>query len=109
MLRELKILLGLDLGETELDEKLNWILDSSKKRLKNLLGGIEPPEDLKYIIIEVSAARFNRIGSEGMEVNLVEGESQHFNSSDFAGYMDEINAYLSSVNGTAGKGGFKFL
>lgn len=31
------------------------------------------------------------------------------NSSDFAGYMDEINAYLSSVNGTAGKGGFRFL
>ena len=109
MLKELKILLGLELNENDQDDKLNWILDSSRKRLKNLLGGIEPPKELKYIIVEVSAARFNRIGSEGMAVNLVEGESQHFNTSDFAGYMDEINAYLASVNGTAGKGGFRFL
>lgn len=109
MLKDLKLLLGLDLDGDDLDEKLNWILDSSRKRLKNLLGGIEPPEDLKYIIVEVSAARFNRIGSEGMAVNLVEGESQHFSNSDFAGYMDEINAWLDAKNQTSQKGGLRFL
>lgn len=109
MLKELKLMLGLGLDDHEQDEKLEWILDSSRKRLKVLLGGIEPPEDLTYIIVEVSAARFNRIGSEGMSANLVEGESQHFSNSDFAGYMDEIKAYLDSVNGSGKKGGFNIL
>ncbi|MCI8940301.1 MAG: phage head-tail connector protein [Dorea sp.] len=109
MLKELKNLLGLELGETDLDDKLNWILGSSRNRLKNLLGGIEPPEDLEYIIIEVSAARFNRIGSEGMAVNTVEGESLHFSNSDFAGYMDEINAFLTRTEGSSKKGGFRFI
>ncbi|MCI9271684.1 MAG: phage head-tail connector protein [Dorea sp.] len=109
MLKELKLLLGIGAEEKDLDETMNWILDSSRKRLKNLLGGIEPPEDLEYIIIEVSAARFNRIGSEGMAVNTVEGESLHFSNSDFAGYMDEINAFLTRTEGSSKKGGFRFI
>ena len=92
MLKELKLLLGLGAEEKDLD-----------------LGGIEPPEDLEYIIIEVSAARFNRIGSEGMAVNTVEGESLHFSNSDFAGYMDEINAFLTRTEGSSKKGGFRFI
>lgn len=109
MLKELKLLLGIGAEEKDLDETLNWILDSSRMRLKNLLGGIEPPKDLEYIIIEVSAARSNRIGSEGMAVNIVEGESLHFSNSDFAGYMDEINAFLARTDGSSKKGGFRFI
>nr|DAG44312.1 MAG TPA: tail connector protein [Caudoviricetes sp.] len=107
MLEDLKSLLGLPEETDEaLDKRLNLILSGTKSRLKSLLGGIEPPEELSYIILEVSVIRYNRIGSEGLSAHTVEGESQSFSSNDFAGYMDDIQTYL---DGASRKGGFRFL
>ena len=84
MLKKLKQMLGLLKEDESMDDKLSWILDSTQARLKVLLGGMEPGDDLEYIIIEVSIARYNRIGSEGLSTHTVEGESQNFQESDSA-------------------------
>lgn len=73
-----------------------------------LLGGLEPPEELNYIIEEVSVIRFNRIGSEGLSSHTVDGESQSWSEDDFAGYKDDIQAYLDSQK-EATKGRVRFL
>lgn len=93
MLETLKMLLGLEDDESR-DELLNKIIDLATARLKLLLGGIEPPEELEHIIVEVSVARFNKIGSEGLSSHSVEGESQTFANDDFDGFKDEIQAFL---------------
>ena len=92
MLNNLKIMLGIE-GEDE-DAKLNLIINNTTARLKLLLGGIEPPEEMNHIILDVSVARFNKIGSEGMTSHSVEGESTSYGSNDFEPYMGEIQAYL---------------
>lgn len=96
MLSNLIILLGLD--ESELDDamksKLNLIISGATARLKLLLGGAEPPEEMNHIILDVSAARFNRIGSEGLTGHTVEGESLSFTDNDFSQFSDEIQAWL---------------
>ena len=94
MLNELKLLLGIEDGSQ--DDKLKLIISTATARLKVLLGGIEPPESLEYIIREVSIIRFNKIGSEGMKSQSVEGESMTFDENDFAGFMDEIQAFLDA-------------
>ena len=109
MLKDLKLLLGIEPEDKTQDDKLKWILKSVRERLKVLLGGTDPPDELKHIIVEVSVIRFNRIGSEGMTVNTVEGENQHFNNHDFVGFMDEINAWLDNKNKNSQRGGFRFL
>ena len=93
MLETLKILLGFTDDESR-DELLLKLIDLATARLKLLLGGIEPPEELEHIIIETSAARFNRIGSEGLSSHSVEGESQTFTNDDFAPFSAEIQAFL---------------
>ncbi len=108
-LENLKMLLGIDPEDSSQDEKLNWLLDSARARLKVLLGGLDPPPEMEHIVIEVAVIRFNRIGSEGMAINNVEGETQHFNSNDFSGFMDEINAWLDAQNQNSRRGGFMFL
>lgn len=108
MLENLKTLLGIQEGDTSQDKKLNLILDATKRRLKFLLGGIEPPEEMSYIILDVSVIRFNKIGSEGLSSHTVEGESQSWSTNDFAGYMDDIQAYLDSQKEVT-KGRVKFL
>lgn len=109
MLKDLKLLLGIDPEDKTQDKKLQWILKSARARLKVLLGGLDPPPEMGHIITEVAVIRFNRIGSDGMTINNVEGEDQHFSSSDFSGFMDEIHAWLDTQNPNSRRGGFRFL
>ncbi len=108
MLNELKLLLGIASDDYSLDEKLRLIISTASARLKVLLGGVEPPASLDYIIREVSIIRFNKIGSEGMKSQTVEGESMTFDDNDFSGFMDEIQAYLESQKESA-RGRVRFL
>ena len=109
MLNDLKLLLGLPrIISEELEQKLNLILSTTRQRLKFLLGGIDPPEEMNYIIIDVAIKRYNRIGSEGLASHTVEGESQAFAEDDFAEYKEDIQAYLDSLE-NATKGKVRFL
>lgn len=110
MLEDLKRMLGMPVQEDkELDQKLNWILTTTRARLKVLLGGIDPEKDLDYIITEVAIVRYNRIGSEGFQSHTVEGESVGFLSSDFDAYMDDIETYKNTKNIDTSKGGIRWI
>ena len=63
---------------------------------------------MAHIILEAAVARFNRIGSEGLSSHTVEGESLSFSENDFAGYLDEIQAWLDAQKGGA-RGRLRFL
>lgn len=108
MLENLKILLGIDSNDISLDEKLKLIISMTTKRLQLLLGGIEPPEEMEHIILEVAVVRFNRIGSEGMTSHSVEGESNSFADNDFNAYSAEIQAFLDSQKEST-RGKVRFL
>lgn len=55
MIEGLKVLLGLpEEIDEELENKLLLILKATKQRLRFLLGGLEPPEEMNYIILDVS-------------------------------------------------------
>lgn len=107
MLEKLKIMLCFE--DSTQDEKLMLILDSVESRLRLLLGGTDPPDEMEHIIIEVAIIRFNRIGSEGLASHNVEGETQSYASAnDFAPFMDEIEAYLQ-MQKDAKRGKLRFL
>ena len=99
MLDDLKLLLGIN--GTDLDEMLMVIIRSVRDRLLVLLGGTgDVPESLLYIVTEVSAIRYNRIGSEGMTAHSVEGESVSYSDNDFAGFMQEIADWRAAPSET---------
>jgi hypothetical protein len=108
MLKNLKLMLGIPLDDLSLDEKLKLIIQTVTARLTLLLGGMEPPESMDHILLEVSIIRFNRIGSEGVGSHTVEGESLSFNEDDFAPFADEIQAYLATQKDNA-RGRVRFL
>ena len=108
MLEDLKVMLGIASDDADRDKLLLLIISSATARLKMLLGGLEPPESLDYIVREVSIIRYNKIGSEGMESHSVEGESQSFSDNDFAGFMDDIQAFLDTQKESV-RGKVRFL
>ena len=108
MLKNLKILLGIAESNESLDQKLNILLSNARQRLKILLGGQDPPEELEYIITDVAVIRYNRIGSEGFSSHSVEGENITFTDDDFAGYRVDIQTWLNSQK-DAKRGKVRFL
>lgn len=106
MLEKLKMMLGLNptgatgatgsTGGDDLDTKLQWLLDTAAQRLKILISKNEVPDELQYIVIEVAIIRYNRIASEGMSANSVEGESLTWNDGDFDGFKGDIKAWLEN-------------
>ena len=108
MLENLKIMLGIALEDTSIDERLRLILTNTTSRLKLLICADDVPEEMEYIILEVATARYNRVGSEGLSSHAVEGETLSFAENDFNPYMEEIQAYLDAQN-TAKRGKVMFL
>lgn len=108
MLEDLKVMLGIASDDHDRDSLLLLIISSATARLKMLLGGVEPPDSLEYIIREVSIIRYNKIGSEGMGSHTVEGESQQFSDNDFAGFMNDIQAFLDTQKESV-RGKVRFL
>ena len=106
MLEKIKIILGI--ADKALDSQLNIIIANTTARLKMLLGGLDVPENLNYVVTEVSVKRFNRIGSEGITSHTVEGESMSFTDDDFAEFAGDIQSYLYSV-AESKKGKVRFL
>lgn len=91
--KQVKTLLGLK-DTTKADDLIQTIIEMTEARLLNLLGSPEEvPTSLLFIVTEVSVARYNRIGSEGVSSHNVEGESMSWNDNDFDAYKDDIAAY----------------
>lgn len=86
---DVKALLGIE----DEGSKLKVIITLTENRLKTLIGQKEVPSELEYIVTEVSIARFNRIGSEGLSGHTVEGEALTFKDNDFDQYADDIQTW----------------
>jgi len=108
MLQDVLNLLGFSEDDIDTVERLKVIIASVQQRLLLLIGGTEVPDKLSYIVTEVSVARYNRIGSEGVSSHSVEGESMTYIEDDFAPYKTEIEAYLTSESGGT-KGVVRFI
>lgn len=109
MLNNLKIMLfGKVIEDAGKDAQLELIISGATSRLQRLLGGLEVPESMNDIILEVAVARYNRIGSEGVSNHTVEGESMRFTNNDFAPYMQEIQDYLDKQQSVK-KGKVRFI
>jgi len=96
------------------------VLDVLIKNVRNLLLGKlrkvnksikEIPEELEYIIEEVTLRRFNRIGSEGMKSESVEGHKIDFYDLDkeLDPYLDIIDDYVEDEESKPKRGKVLFF
>lgn len=93
LLDNLKLLLDLTDSDTELDIKLDLIIEQSKKKVLAYLPNITSvPDELSYIVLELSVVRFNRIGNEGMTSYSQDGESISYGD-DMSNYEADIKAW----------------
>lgn len=79
----IKVLLGLK--DSKQDGLLDIIIKNTESRLLSKLpfNIREVPDNLSFIVEEVAVKRYNRIGSEGMTTESVEGRTNTFQANDF--------------------------
>ncbi|HDY9572241.1 TPA: phage head-tail connector protein [Staphylococcus argenteus] len=102
----IKVLLGLKDGKQ--DGLLDIIIKNTESRLLSKLpfNIKEVPDNLSFIVEEVAVKRYNRIGSEGMTTESVEGRTNTFQANDFDEYQTIIDELYPKENGA--KGSIKF-
>lgn len=90
---------------TSPEEKFTILEAETRQRLLNLLGGTWEvvPDALEYIVREVTAIKFNRLGNEGLSTLQTEGMTASLREDYFKPYMDEISAYAD--DGGSGRSG----
>lgn len=103
-----KTLLGVD------NERVTIIYEQIEGRLlrrlqKHLPDILTIPEELDYIVTECTIARYNRIGSEGMESESMDGHSAKYVDKDLSDYDAEIRIYIEGLVETPKTGVVRFL
>ena len=95
-LETVKTLTGVD------NDQITAIYTMYEKRLfsrleQSLFEAVEIPTELEYILTECTIARYNRIGSEGMESESMDGHSAKYVDRDLSDYEGEIQSYIDSL------------
>ncbi|HGO3133535.1 TPA: phage head-tail connector protein [Staphylococcus aureus] len=90
-LKTLKTRIGID--DEQQDEQLKVIISNVEKELLAMLPTIEDtiPEEIEFIVVEVSTTRYNRIGAEGMTSETQDGRSSSYELNDFDEYKSVLN------------------
>lgn len=107
-LKKVKSRIGLN--DDKQDEQLKSIITNVESELLSRLPLTMQdavPEQLEFIVIEVSNKRYNRIGSEGMSSESQDGRSSSYETNDFEEYLPIIQA-LFPVETIERKGSIKF-
>ena len=94
IIEQVKTLLGI--SDDLQDNLLSVIQMLTESHFKAYSKQDNIPENLNYIIVEVMVKRFNRIGSEGMSSQTVEGLSMAFELDDFSEYDKVIHRQFAS-------------
>lgn len=107
-LDDVKTLLGTD------DKRVEIVYEQVESRLMNRLKRALPdllaiPLELKYVVDEVAIARFNRIGSEGMASETMDGHSATYNDDDFKPYEADIIDYINAHTQDTRRGVVRFI
>ncbi|KSU63648.1 hypothetical protein AS034_05215 [[Bacillus] enclensis] len=99
-----KIIVGVqdDLQDSQIDRLIANVEARLLVWLKQNAGMTAIPEELMFIVEELVVNRYNKIGSEGMKSESIEGRSVSFTEDDFKPYQSILETYIPKIE-TAGK------
>ena len=90
LLNRIKTLLNIEGNENLIYE----IVNITESKILNYINASEMPKELEFVLIELSIQRFNRIGSEGIASESIDGKSVSYDD-DFIGYKHYLDDYIS--------------
>ena len=105
MLERLRMILNVK----DQDELLTEILTLAVEKLTTYLGETSVPTQFEWIIIELAVQRFNRVGSEGMISESVDGHQNTYLDDELAPFYKFLDDYKQVKNGNVNAKGYKLF
>lgn len=96
ILNEVKISLGL--SSSDKDELLDSLIKRLTQRVLNYIGKKELAAELEYIVIELAIARYNLIGSEGLNSENNDGVNFSYNNNLLDPYIKDLDRWIKDNN-----------
>ena len=90
LLNRIKTLLGIP----DIDELIYEITELTKSKILNYINEVELPLELEFVLVELTIQRYNRIGSEGIASESVDGKSVSYEDI-FENYKPYLDDYIS--------------
>lgn len=90
---KVKILAGIT--DDKQDAVISTLEEMTRDQLAMMVDERSVPPPLEAIVLQVTLARFNRLGNEGMQSYSQEGESITYPASDFDAYASVIDRYIA--------------
>ena len=90
LLNRIKTLLGIP----DNDELIYEITELTKSKILNYINEVELPLELEFVLVELTIQRYNRIGSEGIASESVDGKSVSYEDI-FENYKPYLDDYIS--------------
>lgn len=90
---KVKILAGIT--DDKQDAVISTLEEMTRDQLAMMVDERAVPPPLEAIVLQVTLARFNRLGNEGMQSYSQEGESITYPASDFDAYASVIDRYIA--------------
>ena len=90
LLNRIKTLLNVEGNENLIYE----ITELTKSKILNYINEVELPLELEFVLVELTVQRYNRIGSEGIASESVDGKSVSYEDI-FENYKPYLDDYIS--------------
>ena len=87
------------------DELIYEIVEITKEKILNYINEKELPKELEFVLVELAIERFNKIGSEGIASESIDGKNVSYDDS-FENYKVYLDDYIFRNNKNKG---FKLL
>jgi hypothetical protein len=100
----IQTILGITVVETEKIALVDLIIEQSQAKICAYINASIVPAELNFIIIELTIERYNKIGSEGLLSESIEGIQYSYSDTfELERYTTYLDRYVSKSSG------FKFL
>lgn len=105
MLTRVKTILNVQGQDILLEELISLV----SEKVFAYIGEHHIPQHLEWIVVELAIQRFNRIGSEGMSVEGVDGNSNSYFEDELTPFYAFLDEYKALKNGNINVKGYKLL
>lgn len=92
ILSEVKLSLGL--SSSDKDELLLSLIDRWEQRVLNHINEKQLPAELEYIVTELTIARYNQLGSEGLNSENSDGVNISYNTNLLSLYTKDLDKWI---------------
>ena len=96
----MKVLLGTT-NTTDDEELLYEIVEITKSKILNYINKKVLPKELEFVLVELAIQRYNKIGSEGVASESIDGRTTSYED-DFESYKQYLDDYMSRNNTSKG-------